>query len=216
MKVAVVGTLLWDTIHSWQGPSRTGPGGIAYNVSALAAILGEKDRVAPLCWLGGEHLETLRTAWAGLIPPLDMSRVRPSPAGSDMNELTYDSRTRRREVMALRCPPVGDEMLQAEAVLLAELLAPDLEPSQLAEVGLYGADATGHTEIPVGLTSIEAAVVQLARAASPSPVEVNEITVSAATAGLDPEQIIEVLAWLAVLQMLHRLYTFYDAQLGVD
>jgi sugar/nucleoside kinase (ribokinase family) len=111
MKVAVVGTLLWDTIRTWHGASRQGPGGIAYNVAALASVLGPEDRVIPVCWLGGEHLSHLRTDWKNLIPPLDFAYVCSSPAGSDTNELTYHSPTRRREVMRLRCPPVTEAMI---------------------------------------------------------------------------------------------------------
>ncbi len=111
MKVAVVGTLLWDTIHSWRGPSREGPGGIAYNVAALASLLDPEDEVIPVCWLGAEHLERLRTEWKDLVPPLDLGHVHVSPGGSDTNELTYGSPTQRREVMTLRCPPISEEMV---------------------------------------------------------------------------------------------------------
>ena len=32
---------------------------------------------------------------------------------------------------------------------------------------------------------------------------------------LEPAQIVEVMLWLSLLQMLHRLYAFYDARIGI-
>ncbi len=112
MKVAVVGTLLWDTIHSWNGLSREGPGGIAYNCAALASVLGPEDEVIPVCWLGSEHLERLKRNWKDLTPPVDLGHVRASRAGSDTNDLTYDSPMRCREVMTLRCSAVSEAMIE--------------------------------------------------------------------------------------------------------
>ena len=118
-------------------------------------------------------------------------------------------------VMLVYAGVVGDQMLRSEAVLLSQTLAPDLDPATLAAVGAYGTSSDPDAAPPPGLNSVEAAAVQLAKAASPSPVAVNEITISTAANALAPEQIVEVVSWMAVLQMLHRLYVYFDAKIGI-
>jgi alkylhydroperoxidase family enzyme len=61
------------------------------------------------------------------------------------------------------------------------------------------------------------AILELARAAATSPASTDEATVDAcADAGLEPAAIVEVVTWLALLQLLHRLSTFtlIDDQIG--
>jgi sugar/nucleoside kinase (ribokinase family) len=120
VKVAVVGTLLWDSVHPWRGPSREGPGGIGYNIVPLASLAGEQDIVVPVCWLGDGHLARFRHDWGFLEPRLDLSLVSSSARGSDTNELRYESPTARQEVMRLRCPPLDPGMLHP--VLDADLI----------------------------------------------------------------------------------------------
>lgn len=56
------------------------------------------------------------------------------------------------------------------------------------------------------------AALLLARAASPSPAEIDADVVSACRdSSLPPAAIVELVTWLAVLQMLHRLSCFYAA-----
>lgn len=54
------------------------------------------------------------------------------------------------------------------------------------------------------------AALLLARAASPSPADISEAVVSACKC-LKPAAIVEMVAWLSLLQMLHRLASFYGA-----
>ena len=55
------------------------------------------------------------------------------------------------------------------------------------------------------------AVLALARAASPSPAEIDAGVVAACRdADLSPAAIVELVTWLAVLQMLHRLRAFHE------
>jgi alkylhydroperoxidase family enzyme len=61
------------------------------------------------------------------------------------------------------------------------------------------------------------AILDLARAAATSPASVDEANVDAcADAGLEPAAIVEVVTWLALLQLLHRLsaFTLLDDQIG--
>ncbi len=109
---------------------------------------------------------------------------------------------------------VGNDVLTAEAIQIAERVAPQLDQRVLASVGRFAtADATS-ASIPPGLSSAEAAAVILAKAAAPSPSEVNQITVASTMDALDPDQIVEAVVWISVQQLLHRLYVFYDVDNG--
>ncbi len=110
---------------------------------------------------------------------------------------------------------VEDEMLMSEMIQLAQLLAPEIDTRLLVDVGKYAVYPAEYAEIPRGLSSREAAAIMLAKAASTSPSNVNEITVSAVIGHLTPAQIVETVVWLSVLQMLHRLYAYYDARIGL-
>lgn len=110
---------------------------------------------------------------------------------------------------------VEDEMLMSEMIQLAQLLAPEIDAQLLVDVGRYAVYPAEYAEIPRGLSSREAAAIMLAKAASTSPSNVNEITVSAVVGHLTPAQIVETVVWLSVLQMLHRLYAYYDARIGL-
>jgi alkylhydroperoxidase family enzyme len=65
-------------------------------------------------------------------------------------------------------------------------------------------EALGATELP------DAPVQTLARAISPSPARVSASTVAAAEA-IPPAAIVEIVAFISILQMLHRLSSFYPA-----
>lgn len=110
---------------------------------------------------------------------------------------------------------VDDEMLQSEMIQLGQLLAPDIDPRTMVEVGRFATASPEQAVIPGGITSHEAAALILAKAASPSPSVVNEITISTVIDHLTPPQVVETVVWLSVLQMLHRLYLFYDAKIGL-
>ncbi|MGH1492466.1 MAG: carboxymuconolactone decarboxylase family protein [Acidimicrobiales bacterium] len=106
---------------------------------------------------------------------------------------------------------VGNEVLTAEAVQMAERLAPEIGHRKLSAIGRFADADMTVANVPPGLSPVEAAVVMLTKSASPSPSEVNQITISVAAQALTPEQIIEAVVWLSVQQLLHRLYVFYEA-----
>ena len=64
---------------------------------------------------------------------------------------------------------------------------------------------------------LDAALLLLARAASPSPAEIGADVVGACReSGMPPAAIVELVTWLAVLQMLHRLSCFYGPVTRAD
>ncbi|MEM8923158.1 MAG: hypothetical protein AAGD35_06620 [Actinomycetota bacterium] len=110
---------------------------------------------------------------------------------------------------------VGNEMLLSEMVQLADLSRSKVEHDLLVDLARFGYASNEKAEVPTGLSVRENAAIQLARAVSPSPTNVTEITVESITPHLRPDEIVELMVWLSVLQMLHRLYTYYDARIGI-
>jgi hypothetical protein len=74
-------------------------------------------------------------------------------------------------------------------------------------------DAAARFALGEGLDGVDAptaAILRLARAASPSPAAIDSSVVEGCRA-LEPAAIIETIVWLSVLQMLHRVSAFYAA-----
>jgi len=49
----------------------------------------------------------------------------------------------------------------------------------------------------------------LARAAASSPAQITPDLVAATTGSLSPPAIIELMVWISVMQIMHRLHAFY-------
>ncbi len=105
---------------------------------------------------------------------------------------------------------VGNEVLTSEAIQLALTLAPDIDHPLLTAVGRFATAPPERAALPPQLTSVEAAAVMLAKVGAPSPSEVSEISIEAAAGSLSAAQIVETVVWLAVQQVLHRLYVYFD------
>ena len=110
---------------------------------------------------------------------------------------------------------VGNQKLVAEAKVLANLHAPHMSPRMLADVARFARGEAESAEVPQGLSTVEAAVIMLAKTAAPSPTTVTEITIASTTSHLTPAQIVESVVWISVQQLMHRMYSFYDV-LGGD
>jgi alkylhydroperoxidase family enzyme len=111
---------------------------------------------------------------------------------------------------------VGAERLTNELMMLVDILAPGTDPRLLAEIKQFGAAGFDSADVPHGLDSKEAATVLLTRAASPSPAEVSEITIATVHPTLEPAEIVELVSWLALLQMMARLRSFLEAKYPID
>ncbi|MEM7271589.1 MAG: hypothetical protein AAF547_00790 [Actinomycetota bacterium] len=105
----------------------------------------------------------------------------------------------------------GNDVLVAEAVQMTERLAPEISHNKLAAVSRFATSDMTTTTVPAGLTTAEAAAVMLAKAAAPSPSEINQITIANASSALGPAQLVELVTWLSIQQLLHRIQVFYDA-----
>lgn len=111
---------------------------------------------------------------------------------------------------------VRSPLLVQESILLLDQLALSPHPWLLRSIRRFAASPTEDLQLPPGLSAFEASAVLLARACAASPAEISEVVVSAIMPHLDPDQIIEVVVWLSLLQTLHRLYTFYEVKAELE
>jgi hypothetical protein len=63
-----------------------------------------------------------------------------------------------------------------------------------------------------GFTEQKAAVAILAMSASPSPSLVGDTVIDFVTDQLSPASIVELMVWLSLQQLLHRLSTYYSVR----
>jgi hypothetical protein len=111
---------------------------------------------------------------------------------------------------------VRSPLLVQESILLLDQLELSPHPWLLRSIRRFAASRTEDLQLPPGLSAFEASAVLLARACAASPAEISEVVVSAIMPHLDPDQIIEVVVWLSLLQTLHRLYTFCEVKAELE
>ena len=104
--------------------------------------------------------------------------------------------------LALRThPPVAEETLQAVARFAAEPMAESDSGIEAARSSLAGL---------AGVNGEAALALLLAKAVSPSPATVPPALLAEVAETLSPEAQIELLVWVSIQQMLHRLGSFLD------
>ena len=123
---------------------------------------------------------------------------------------------------------VGNFALIQEAYSLLAHFAPEIEPDELAIVVEFAhqADLEDTVDVEQASAKIEradtklsllpmfseptSAVLFLAKAASSSPAQINPHTITRIDGCLSPASIIELMVWLSIQQLLHRLHCFYE------
>lgn len=122
----------------------------------------------------------------------------------------------------LFCKVVANASLDSEVTHLAAQLAPELNEeihNKLQEIAFLeipaSADACKEQVVffqqHLAVSDKEAAALLLAMAAAPSPAQVNDAVLETVVAQVEPSGIVELIVWLSVLQLLHRLSSYYSA-----
>ena len=98
MRVGILGTMVWDTIHSRD--MRSSPveewGGISYALSGFAAAAPAEWELIPIVRIGSD-LSERALSFLRSIDRFDLSRVRVVPEPNNRVELRYVDETRRTE-----------------------------------------------------------------------------------------------------------------------
>jgi hypothetical protein len=115
---------------------------------------------------------------------------------------------------------VENETLMTEARMLAARLAPELDESIFTAIAEFSAKPVGKDPAAIAQTITELSALPnlsaqdvtsiiLARAASTSPAEINPAILSEVSPLLSSASIVELIVWLSVQQLLHRVGCFY-------
>lgn len=116
---------------------------------------------------------------------------------------------------------IGNQTLAAEARKLAQRTSPPLPEETLQAAARFAAEPmegeggieaarTSLASLP-GLDAKAALALLLAKAISPSPATVPPALLTEGAEGLSPEAQIELVVWVSIQQMLHRLGCFVEA-----
>jgi hypothetical protein len=115
---------------------------------------------------------------------------------------------------------VGNQTLINEAQILAKHLAPEIAATTLTKISQF-ATTSAIEEVTAcqqalselaglpGLSRKDAAAVMLARSAATSPAQIGAIIVAEVTSLLNSIEIVELIVWLSLQQLLHRVGYFY-------
>lgn len=118
---------------------------------------------------------------------------------------------------------VGNETLAGEARLLASRTSPPVDEKTLEEIARFASEpgesgtrdgmagALARLQALPGIDGEAALALLLAKAVSPSPAALSAPLIARASEGLSPQAQIELVVWIAVQQMLHRLGSFLEA-----
>lgn len=115
---------------------------------------------------------------------------------------------------------VGNEVLAGEARSIAVRASPSVGAETLEAIARFGAeegelygsgtsDAVARLASLPGLDDRAALALVLAKAVSPSPAMVPPSLIAKAAEALSPEAQVELVVWLSIQQMLHRLGSFH-------
>lgn len=103
---------------------------------------------------------------------------------------------------------VADGPLATELRVLGLKLG--LTGAQLDEAALFAVDSAAE---PATTDPTARAALLVARAASPSPALITaEVVETCRQSGLSPQAIVELITWISVLQMLHRLSSYFPGK----
>lgn len=119
---------------------------------------------------------------------------------------------------------VGNEVLAREARLMAAQASPSVDAETLEGIArfgteedeLYGSGISGAVTRLASLPGIDdqaALALVLAKAVSPSPALVAPSLIARVAETLSPEAQVELVVWVSIQQMLHRLGSFHAAAL---
>lgn len=108
---------------------------------------------------------------------------------------------------AIYATVIADEALAEDVIAIARVHG--INPTQLDQARAFGTSADA---VPPNQDGQSLALLSLARAASSSPARIdNAVVESCRQALLPPEAIVEMVCWLSVLQLLHRLGAYHLA-----
>ncbi len=117
------------------------------------------------------------------------------------------ARNEHRRAFALSLAAAHGAEMHAE--LSEALTTLSIEPTPMSERAIQTAS---DRLMAAGLSQKQAAAMILARASAPSPADNVPTVVAAATLHLNSAQVVELITWLSIQQLMHRLEIYYNLE----
>lgn len=206
-----------DNWRLYLSVARLAPGAIRFDSTWLAEVPKDQKEARP-------YLQRLTGADVPLLDRMALPRPRRALTSMLRENLSPSQSLlglREKALVALVFAKFCDnEARKADSKGLLELHNGTLDPSSnvvLEKVSTgpvpttqAALDETTETLMAVGFSRRDSVIIQVAHALAPSPSALNRVTMDFATSLLTPEEIVELVTWLSIQQLMHRLDVFLD------
>ncbi len=150
MKIAILGTIVYDEIVTHRGERKQSFGGITYNVAALESLIDGATTLVPIAQVGYDRYEdvlSLYRTYRGVVT----DGLRRMPDGKNAHvQLVYTSVTARTEHMENVPPPLAPEQIElaakCDAILVNFITGREMDRKQFRQLGRR---ARGHLHLDI-------------------------------------------------------------------
>lgn len=129
MHIGIIGLINHDTIFMAGGRRIQDLGGILYNTTVMADLVGDGDRVYPISRIGAECYEAMR-AILDRRPAVNTRGVAVSPNGTSRNQIRYDGAMEKVEQLTNHIGPISldqiEPFLDVDALLVNFIVGDDI------------------------------------------------------------------------------------------
>ncbi len=138
-KVIILGSIVLDEVHTYDGHAYRGWGGAAYSIAA-ASILMPDYEIWPITWIGCEEKEAFMEFLAGY-PNVSTDFIRCEHGVTNRNRLVYRDEQERDEFFELRTRPIPFEAVKphlehVDAILVNFITPNDIEFGTMKSISM--------------------------------------------------------------------------------
>lgn len=139
MKIAILGTVVYDEIVTHRGERKQSFGGITYNVAALESLVDDETQLVPVAQVGYDRYDDVLSLY-GMYRGVVTDGLRRMPDRKNAHvQLVYTSVTARTEHMEHVPPPLAPEQLdlaaECDAILVNFITGRELNRAQFQGLG---------------------------------------------------------------------------------
>jgi len=137
MRIGIIGLINHDTIFMTGGRRIQDLGGILYNTTVMADLVGEGDALYPISRIGADCYDDMR-AILDPRPAVNSRGVRVSPTGTSRNRIRYDEDMEKVEQLTNHIGPIPFEQIEPfldlDALLVNFIVGDDISLETMAAV----------------------------------------------------------------------------------
>ena len=129
MRIGIIGLINHDTIFMAGGRRIQDLGGILYNTTVMADLVGDNDRVYPISRIGADCYDDMRRILAHR-PGVDTTGIVLAAEGTSRNQIRYDEDMEKVEQLTNRIGPIPlkqiEPFLDLDALLVNFIVGDDV------------------------------------------------------------------------------------------